>query len=250
MPVNPHRLYRSHDRMLAGVAGGMGEYLDVDPTLVRIGWIVVGFASAGLALIAYVLLAIVVPMSPYPQFSGMWQAPAAPSGWPNPQPAPGGAWQAPASAPTVGATQASAWTNPPAGVSWQPQAPMWRASTAPRPASRGLGAAVIVGVVLVVIGVIALADAALPGIHAGVILGPAVLIALGAGLLAASVRRSPAAGAATPIASTGAATPTADTSAAAADFTPWTATDQAPVEPSTQAPTAADVAPGDDPAAS
>ena len=38
--MNPRRLYRSrHDRQLAGVAGGMAEYLEVDPTVVRLLWI-------------------------------------------------------------------------------------------------------------------------------------------------------------------------------------------------------------------
>lgn len=34
------RLYRSaHDRMLAGVCGGIAEYFQIDPTLVRLGWV-------------------------------------------------------------------------------------------------------------------------------------------------------------------------------------------------------------------
>ena len=80
--MNPRRLYRSQDRMLAGVAGGMAEYLDLDPSLVRIGWIVVGLASAGMALIGYVLLAIVIPAPPYPTAGGAWGNPAAPGAWP------------------------------------------------------------------------------------------------------------------------------------------------------------------------
>ena len=51
--MNPRRLYRSRDRMLAGVAGGMAEYMDIDPTVVRILWILVGIASAGFALLVY-----------------------------------------------------------------------------------------------------------------------------------------------------------------------------------------------------
>jgi len=63
--VNPRRLYRSRDRQLAGVAGGMAEYLDIDPTVIRILWIIVAIASGGLALLAYVILALVIPQSPY-----------------------------------------------------------------------------------------------------------------------------------------------------------------------------------------
>ena len=56
--------------------------------------------------------------------------------------------------------------------------------------SRGIGAAAIVGMVLIVVGVIALADAVLPGWVSGAILGPAVILALGAALLVSSIRRT------------------------------------------------------------
>ncbi len=56
------RLYKStSDRMLSGVSGGLGEYLDVDSTLVRIAWVIVTIMSAGLGLLAYIALAIIVP---------------------------------------------------------------------------------------------------------------------------------------------------------------------------------------------
>ncbi len=38
---SPRRLMRSHDRVLGGVAGGLAEYLDVDPTIVRLVWVLV-----------------------------------------------------------------------------------------------------------------------------------------------------------------------------------------------------------------
>ena len=65
MQVNPRRLYRSRDRQLAGVAGGMGEYLNIDPTVIRILWILLAIVSGGLAIIAYIVLAIVVPENPW-----------------------------------------------------------------------------------------------------------------------------------------------------------------------------------------
>ncbi len=173
--MNPRRLYRSHDRMLAGVAGGMAEYLDLDPTIIRIGWIIVALASAGMALIAYILLAIVIPT-----------APSAAPVWPWPAPPPN-AWPGQPAAP---ATVASAPPAAPASPPWYPQAPAWTPPP-PRPSSRGLGIAAISGVVLVVIGVIALADVVLPGIHTGRVIGPAAILALGAALLVASVRRQP-----------------------------------------------------------
>ena len=62
MNVEPKRLYKSTtDSMLLGVAGGMAEYFGADPTLVRIIWVLAALASAGLALIVYVILAIIMP---------------------------------------------------------------------------------------------------------------------------------------------------------------------------------------------
>ena len=56
------RLYKStSDRMMSGVSGGLGEYLDVDSTLVRIAWVIVTIMSAGLGLLAYIALVIIVP---------------------------------------------------------------------------------------------------------------------------------------------------------------------------------------------
>lgn len=59
------RLYRSQvDRMLTGVAGGMAEYLRVDPVIVRMLWVVAVFLSSGVGLLVYVALAIVMPTAP------------------------------------------------------------------------------------------------------------------------------------------------------------------------------------------
>lgn len=56
------RLYRSRrDRKLAGICGGLGEYLSCDPTLVRMAWVVGAFLSAGIAVIAYLVLIFVIP---------------------------------------------------------------------------------------------------------------------------------------------------------------------------------------------
>lgn len=55
------RLYRStHDRMIFGVCGGLAEYFDVDPTLVRLAWVI--FCTfAGSGVLAYVIAAIIIP---------------------------------------------------------------------------------------------------------------------------------------------------------------------------------------------
>ncbi len=56
------RLHRSSsEKMLAGVSGGLAEYFDVDVTLVRVGWVVLCFLTAGFALVGYLLLAIIMP---------------------------------------------------------------------------------------------------------------------------------------------------------------------------------------------
>lgn len=50
----------SSNRMLAGVCGGVAEYLDVDPTVVRVVW-AIGSAFAGAGVIAYIACAIIMP---------------------------------------------------------------------------------------------------------------------------------------------------------------------------------------------
>ena len=58
------RLYRSRsDRMLFGVAGGMADWLDLDPSLVRLVWALLVLAG-GVGLLLYVVAAIVIPEEP------------------------------------------------------------------------------------------------------------------------------------------------------------------------------------------
>lgn len=55
------RLYRStNNQMLAGVCGGIAEYFDLDPTMVRLGWAVF-CAFAGSGIWVYILAAIIIP---------------------------------------------------------------------------------------------------------------------------------------------------------------------------------------------
>ena len=50
------KLTRSQDRMFLGVCGGIGEYIKVDPTLIRLAWIVITvFTGFFLGLIAYII---------------------------------------------------------------------------------------------------------------------------------------------------------------------------------------------------
>jgi len=59
------RLYRSsQDRMFAGVCGGIAEYLEVDPTLVRLVFVALTLLSSGTGLILYIILMLIVPEQP------------------------------------------------------------------------------------------------------------------------------------------------------------------------------------------
>lgn len=63
------RLYRSReDRMISGVCGGMGEVYGIDPTLLRLGLVLVGLATAILPmLVVYILATIIIPLRPLPE---------------------------------------------------------------------------------------------------------------------------------------------------------------------------------------
>lgn len=60
--ANGKRLTRSRDeRMIAGVAGGLARHLDIDATLVRLGFGVLTLISLGVGLAVYVLAWIIIP---------------------------------------------------------------------------------------------------------------------------------------------------------------------------------------------
>jgi phage shock protein C len=64
--VSPERrLYRStQDRMFAGVCGGIAEYLEVDPTLVRLVFVALTLLSSGAGIAMYIILMLIVPEAP------------------------------------------------------------------------------------------------------------------------------------------------------------------------------------------
>jgi phage shock protein C len=164
MQVN-RRLYRCrHDRMLAGVASGMAERFDLDPTLVRLLWVVSVFFG-GFGLLLYIVMAIIVPLEPA-------VGPAA--GMPATDPAAAGG-----SGEAIGEAASAA----PAG---------WH--TAPiehRHVSRDTGRlATIVGIVLILFGALALVDTVLPDwADHGRFLWPAFILGIGTLLVASAVRR-------------------------------------------------------------
>jgi phage shock protein PspC (stress-responsive transcriptional regulator) len=55
-------LYRSKkERILGGVCAGLGEHLDVDPTVIRLIWAVVTVLSLGTGIIVYIIAWIIIP---------------------------------------------------------------------------------------------------------------------------------------------------------------------------------------------
>ena len=56
------KLTRSgENRMICGVCGGLGEYLNVDPTIVRIIWIFFSLAGCGTGLLVYLVASVIIP---------------------------------------------------------------------------------------------------------------------------------------------------------------------------------------------
>lgn len=58
------RLYKSkNDRKIDGVCAGIAEYFDVDPTLVRVGWVLLSILG-GSGVLAYIICMIIIPNHP------------------------------------------------------------------------------------------------------------------------------------------------------------------------------------------
>jgi len=54
------KLYKSRDnRIICGVCGGIGEYLNVDPTIIRLLLVLLAFTTAG--FFVYIIAAIIMP---------------------------------------------------------------------------------------------------------------------------------------------------------------------------------------------
>jgi phage shock protein C len=148
-----YRLYRSRrDRMLAGVAGGLAEMWRADPSLVRIIWALLVVFTGGLALLVYIVMAIVVPEED--EVFG-------PSGAP-PRPEGGG--------PAMFEGSSS-----------------WRA---PRTDGSGVSPGLLLGGFFILIGLFFLAREFFPRIDFDW-LGPLVLVAIGAVLIVSALGRGP-----------------------------------------------------------
>jgi phage shock protein C len=59
------KLYRSRtDQMIAGVCGGLGKYLGVDPTLIRLAFVLLLLFGVGSGLLVYLAVMLLVPLEP------------------------------------------------------------------------------------------------------------------------------------------------------------------------------------------
>jgi phage shock protein C len=62
---NPKKLYRSRkNRVLAGVCGGIAEYFNLDPMIIRLAWIIISLAY-GFGIAAYIIAWLLIPNNPY-----------------------------------------------------------------------------------------------------------------------------------------------------------------------------------------
>ena len=69
MATEVKKLYRSRkDRMIGGVCGGLAEYFSIDPTLIRLLF-VLGLIAVGGTFWAYIIMMIIVPEEPTPAAS-------------------------------------------------------------------------------------------------------------------------------------------------------------------------------------
>ena len=76
-PVPPSRLYKSRsERKVSGVCGGIGVYFGIDPTLVRLLFVITALASFGIVVVLYIIMALVVPREPEPIAVGRGSVPA------------------------------------------------------------------------------------------------------------------------------------------------------------------------------
>ncbi|MGN0307777.1 MAG: PspC domain-containing protein [Lachnospiraceae bacterium] len=50
-----------NNKMICGVCGGIGEYFNIDPTLIRLLWVILTIGGLGSGLLIYILAAIIMP---------------------------------------------------------------------------------------------------------------------------------------------------------------------------------------------
>ncbi len=178
MHVNGRRLFRSRsERVLGGVAGGVAEYLDLDPALVRVAWAILILATGGAFLVLYVIMWIVVPEAPPGTESGRTWAPGG---------APVSATDAPDATDAPGANEAGAPSADPGAAQASSIAQDWRARRGERRGGSG-GGALVFGSLLILVGAWLLARNYFPLLDADRI-WPIAVILLGVLLLVGALR--------------------------------------------------------------
>jgi phage shock protein C len=176
-------LYRSRDdRMLAGVAGGLAERWGADPSLVRIVWALLMIFTGGVALVVYIVMAIVVPeeddVVPEPMPAGGATAQGSTQGTPA---------GAPSAAPGMTAAPAASYWMPGSGGS---RAAARAARRAARRQRGDSAAPAVIGAFLILIGGFFLARQWLPALDWDWF-WPLMLIGLGVLLLVLAMGRRP-----------------------------------------------------------
>jgi len=185
------RLFRSRDdRMLAGVAGGLAELWDADPSVVRVVWAILVPFTGGFALLAYVIMALVVPEEgEEPVASAQPAAAFSSPSTPPAQPPPGGATPASAEGGTPVVTLTASSAPPDWRSARQESRAARRAARRDHRGSPG-NVGVLIGALLVIAGIYFLVREYVPDIDLNW-LWPAALIALGVVVLLAAFRRPP-----------------------------------------------------------
>jgi phage shock protein PspC (stress-responsive transcriptional regulator) len=151
------RLFRSRDdAVIGGVAGGVAEALDVDPSIVRVVWVVLAILTGGVAALVYLIMLIVVPQAP--------DADKRPADGAAPPDAP-----APGSAPAAGTAPA--------------------ATVVPRARARrnGAGGGLVFGAILILVGAWFLVREYVPDLDLDLV-WPVAVIVLGGLLVLTSMR--------------------------------------------------------------
>jgi len=199
------RLYRHPtDRAIAGVAGGLAVWLDIDPSLVRIAWVLLAIFTGGVFVLVYIVMMIVVPLPPpgwvprprsagpgqgWQPGSGGWTPPGGPPpGW-GPAAAPTPDWDAPPAAPPPGFTAGTPGTSGTAG-GWPPQDASTAPGGSPTPSwspPRTGNAGIVAGVILIGLGVWFLVDQFID-INWDV-LWPVAIMVVGGALIAGALMR-------------------------------------------------------------
>ena len=183
-----NRLYRSPtDKVIAGVAGGMAVWMNIDPSLIRIAWVLLAIFSGGIFVLIYFVMMLVVPLPPegwVPPRPGAGSGASGPAGWQSPD---GSTWGAPPSSAAPGGTAGWGDAPPPAGAPGGAPGAWQTPPSSARSSFDGGNVGVVVGAVLILLGVWFLVD---QYVHIDWwLIWPVIVIVLGVALIGGAMRR-------------------------------------------------------------